>query len=973
MSSLYAFWFLNHRLDKKELRWQLEELKDKGFSGVFPHPRDGLLTPYMSAEWFDAIRFIGEECRRLGLEFWLYDEDPYPSGVAGGKVIYDHEEYSCRHLEFVEQDMVSEGRAVDVNLPSGCVLKVFALPKGKPEKYVDITDQCGVLRTSWHVMGCVTSGYYPPYTRMGRPHWRASTSNTFWQARCELPRGRYTIVAVFERLGANSKWGGYTDLMNPAATDYFIELTHERYKQELGSRLFSTVQGIFTDESKVHGTFPWTKGLPARFADDTGRDLLDLLPHLNHDLGAETNVIRHAYRRVVGSLFREGYTRRLFSWCEKNGIQSAGHLSPEEDPVGQQRMIPDLMNLVKDFQLPGTDLIASNIGTRDFCIINIGQKLVASVARQQGRREVLCEALGVSGEDLGPARMKSMLDWLFVLGVNKIVIHGQFYSLDGHRKREAPPSIFWQAPYWPYFNKVSEYIQSTASVLKRGQRHCEIAVLYPTAHIDAMTPTRSEEAEEYRQRLGELCFELLSNQFDLDFVSEDDLLECKIERSGFRVGRAMYRVLIVPEVLMLERSVCARVRRLASSQGRVVFLGGFPRVLEDGSEAKIGVRPIPSGRLLRHLDDRIARPLTVSGENEVFCMTRQIGKACRHFLFNASHADYVGEATVMNGRWLVDAGDGGKALPSSRSGKPSVAIPALGSLLLKEAKRRPNGEPPSKRRDVPLSEWRVRPLAENVLVLRNWRVGASEQNIRHCLDLPNDYVLPDAAQEAGTAWFETTFDVGRAPKHTKLVWDQASIVGAYEILVNGETVGGVRRERVYDACNLVADIARHLHPKRRNHIKVKVERQGEMPPRLIEPVRIYGDFAVASLGDDRRPLRITRAEWPVAVEQCGSWTDMGLPHYSGTVAYEATVELRDPLPRRAELRFERIAEVARVIVKGEDCGVVAWPPWLCDVSKALNVGTNQLVVEVANTSMNFIEGVRSESGLLGDVTLRLEE
>ena len=169
MSSLYAFWFLNHRLDKEELRWQLEELKDKGFSGVFPHPRDGLLTPYMSDEWFDAVRFIGEECRRLELEFWLYDEDPYPSGVAGGKVIYDHEEYSCRHLEFVEVDVVSRGRGLDVDLPSGCLLKVFALPKSGPEDYVDITDQCGVLRTSWHVMGRVTSGYYPPYTSTGSP------------------------------------------------------------------------------------------------------------------------------------------------------------------------------------------------------------------------------------------------------------------------------------------------------------------------------------------------------------------------------------------------------------------------------------------------------------------------------------------------------------------------------------------------------------------------------------------------------------------------------------------------------------------------------------------------------------------------------------------------------------------------------------------------------------------------------------
>ncbi len=458
MSSLYSFWFLNHRLEHDELRWQLEQLKAQGFSGVFPHPRDGLLTPYMSREWIDAIRFIGKECQRLGLEFWLYDEDPYPSGVASGRVVYDRPEFTCRYLEFVEREVMSTGGVTTVDFPIGCLLKVFAWPARRPSEYIDVTAHCGPVRADWSVMGKVKSGYYPPYTHMGQPHWRAAAHGPFYRLQCELPPGACKVVAVLEQRGQGNKWGVYADLMNPDATDYFIQLTHERYRKELGAKLFSTVHGIFTDESKVVGAFPWTPALPRRFRRRTGQDILDLLPHLNYRVGDDTNAIRNAYRRVVGELFREGYTRRLYSWCQKHKIASTGHLSPEEDPVGQQRLIPDLMNLAKDFQLPGTDLIASNIGTREFCIINIGQKLVASVARQQGRREILCEALGVSGEDLGLARMKTMLDWLFVLGINKIVIHGQFYSLDGHRKREAPPSIFWQAPYWPHFRKLSDHI-----------------------------------------------------------------------------------------------------------------------------------------------------------------------------------------------------------------------------------------------------------------------------------------------------------------------------------------------------------------------------------------------------------------------------------------------------------------------------------------------------------------------------------
>jgi len=569
--------------------------------------------------------------------------------------------------------------------------------------------------------------------------------------------------------------------------------------------------------------------------------------------------------------------------------------------------------------------------------------------------------------------MKSMLDWLFVLGVNKIVIHGQFYSLDGHRKREAPPSIFWQAPYWPYFRRLSDHIQSTASILKQGRRHCEIAVLYPTAHINTMLPDRIEEAEAYRQKLGELCFELLSNQFDFDFVSEDDLLGCKPGRAGFRVGQASYRLLILPEVSMLERAVCTRLKRLASGDRPVLLLGKGPRVLEDGTPAALGIRRTPMARLLRCLGERIARPLELSGGNEVFCMTRQIGRARWHFLFNASPTEeYAGEAMVTDGRWLSDAGNGAALLPAARSGEPMLTIPALGSLLLKEVKTGPTRKPAVEPTDAVLHEWSVQPLAENVLVLQDWRVGSSERGTRQPLDLPNSYELPEAAKSAGVAWFGTTFEIGGMPGQVKLVWDEASITGTYEILVNGQAIGRIGRERIYDANNLAADITRYLQPGRRNHVKIKAQREGTRDPKLVEPIRVYGDFAVSSLGDGKRPPRITSAAWPMTVTQCGSWTDMGLPHYSGTVTYKAVVPLPDLRPRRAELRFGRVAEVARVAVNGEDCGVIAWPPWVCDVSKAVQAGKNEVVVEVANTSMNFIEGQPSESGLLGDVVLRLE-
>jgi hypothetical protein len=50
------FWFWNHRLDKATLEWQIGQMHEKGLGGYVMHARHGLMTPYLSDEWFACIR-----------------------------------------------------------------------------------------------------------------------------------------------------------------------------------------------------------------------------------------------------------------------------------------------------------------------------------------------------------------------------------------------------------------------------------------------------------------------------------------------------------------------------------------------------------------------------------------------------------------------------------------------------------------------------------------------------------------------------------------------------------------------------------------------------------------------------------------------------------------------------------------------------------------------------------------------------
>ena len=78
------FWAWNCRLDKEELRRQIGCFREMGFGGFHIHSRTGMATPYLQPEFFDLVRFCADAAEKQGLRVWLYDEDRWPSGAAGG-------------------------------------------------------------------------------------------------------------------------------------------------------------------------------------------------------------------------------------------------------------------------------------------------------------------------------------------------------------------------------------------------------------------------------------------------------------------------------------------------------------------------------------------------------------------------------------------------------------------------------------------------------------------------------------------------------------------------------------------------------------------------------------------------------------------------------------------------------------------------------------------------------------------------
>jgi len=85
------FWSWNDSLEAEELKKQIQWMHESGIGGFFMHARSGLKTSYLSDEWMNCIDVCCKEAERLGMDAWIYDENGWPSGFVGGKLLEDEE------------------------------------------------------------------------------------------------------------------------------------------------------------------------------------------------------------------------------------------------------------------------------------------------------------------------------------------------------------------------------------------------------------------------------------------------------------------------------------------------------------------------------------------------------------------------------------------------------------------------------------------------------------------------------------------------------------------------------------------------------------------------------------------------------------------------------------------------------------------------------------------------------------------
>jgi len=606
---LVFFWFLNDDCQAGKLRRQIRAFAEANVGAVVLHPRSGLLVPYGGRDWFELVRWLVDECVRAGVVPWLYDEDPYPSGSAGGWIAAERPDLVARGIERFE---APQGRAGEPFVfPAGKLVWAGLVPSaGSKQSPVDLTDAVGVVRRHWEVSPWDSRWYYPAAPRYDCPRSDAYYPE-FALRRPHIPNGWKLVAFVARPVGRDSIWGSIADSLNPEATRIYISRTHEQYARWLGSRLGRDVPAIFTDEPKYHASVPWTEGLFENFADRYGYDLRPRLEHLfSPSRVPHAMLTRLHFREWCGRRFVEAWLKPVSDWCREHDLALVGHISPEDDPVQQAACVGNLLPLHRYFDLVGLDLIVPAVGDRRHAILNVGVTSAASAAQQMKKAGVLSETLGCSGLNPRMADVARILAWQVVSGVSTIVVHGAFASTLGLRKFDAPPDFGPDSPRWKGICEIGRDLEPFMAIARNVRQVAPVAILWPIRSFCADSTGWLAEDTGLRKDFNDLLLACLESQTGVHILDEEALWSATLDHGAprsceaevrsrartrgrarppepsLRIGRARYSVILVPSVSVLHRKTMDRLRELRRAGLPVYAAGREPRWTYDGREIR---------------------------------------------------------------------------------------------------------------------------------------------------------------------------------------------------------------------------------------------------------------------------------------------------------------------------------------------------------------------------------------------------
>jgi len=984
------FWSWNGKLDKNELIRQIHVMKEMGMGGYFMHSRTGLATEYLGDEWFDLINACTDEGEKLNLEVWLYDEDRWPSGLAGGLVTKD-KKYRERFLQMTvinPEEFQWDDDAVAIFI---CELKEKVICTN-PRQILSSDDANAKSNESYLVFKVILS-----------------EENSFYNGTT------------------------YIDTMNPEATKEFIRVTHEKYKEKCGDKFGNSIKGIFTDEPRRANMFyafggqasgsltttSWTDKMPEEFKKRMGYDLISHLPELFLRIdGNEVAKIKWDFVEVTQQLFLDNYAKICQKWCNDNNLIITGHILEEGNLLMQTAFCSSAMRYYEFMDYPGMDELTE--GGRKYW----AAKQLSSVGRQTGKKWLLSELYGCTGWQMNFQSHKEIGDWQALFGVNLRCHHLSWYTMKGESKRDYPASILHQSGWWKDYDVVETYFARMGVMLNTGDPCRDLLVIHPIesvwSRVGAYTFPTDPVVQELEIKFCKVFDWLASEKIDFDYGDEEmvsRLYKINEDENGkpvLYIGEAAYRGVLIAGSTTIRKSVLEILKKFSNAGGKVIFAGEPPEYVnaEKSDEAKlfagtVTTTPFDKKSLVAECAKCIVHPVEISNiktgiiTEKVFCQLRKNNDEYILVLLNTDLENKTGNIKVSVNiqsteivEWDCLSANRSK-IKSNKSGDNIEFVTNLdisGSKVFVFSNSIEETIPEKENLEIISSKQISGPFdyslnEPNICVLdyAEYKIGGGnwlpeleilkvDQAIRKHFGIDHrggDMVQPwyrdkmrgHAKPEVkGKISLAFSINIEEMPNEDLILCMEEP--QDFTVKINGEKIDfSANPDTWIDICFKKTKLPVSMLKHGGNRIEIETDFHEEID---LEAIYILGNFGVKIEGKNKS---LTTLPGKLVI---GCITTQGLPFYSGTVRYnlpleelkmegrsdsQPNVEGRCPQRPNSMKKFiisapENEGALIKIFANDEYVGCAPWSPYEIDITNAVNSGAKTIDLDVVLTRRN---------------------
>ncbi len=565
------FYFINDTIDREEIVRQLNTMQETGVSSFFLHVRDGILDQaYGTAVFFENVKFLVDEAAKRGVHVWLYDEDSFPSGNAGGQIAIEYPELQACSLKVdkLKAEEIKNGIARRV-LGKVRGLFGYAVYNGADgEKSQKLTDCFGVVRRSWNRRDMDKTYYCDMQNKLFFPHVRAGTSYAEIMFEAKIEGDADVYVAYLAPVFTDNHYGLQADCLNRRTTEEFLKRTHEKYAEYVGDYFGNIIPGIFIDEPSAGGLLPYTKEIGSCFERLWGYDVTDFYYQLSAEYTGDGKKVRREYIQTVTELFCENFISPISAWCKEHNLLFTGHFYGEEDPLSSALCAQSVYRQTKLMGIPGFDIIGRYLGDRKHCALLLGSKIVVSSAVQSGKERILAECFALNPFNFGYEGLRKMGDWLFACGINWLAPHAFHYGYGAYQRADAGKSFFFQDRLYDEYLRFAQYAGRVCKWLSEYRQENKTLVVLPSGGLNEEVPFPmcntgvypTDRALGIQDRCYQVVRYLTENQIGWDIADVAYTLSATIENAQVKIGNGVYDKVIVIQGGEKEKEVYQKLK-----------------------------------------------------------------------------------------------------------------------------------------------------------------------------------------------------------------------------------------------------------------------------------------------------------------------------------------------------------------------------------------------------------------------------